>query len=104
MRPIFPRPSLRSRLGFACALLAAGGLLGACDKHSADEIPESYGHGSSHAKSYSNHQLDSRKESASFSDSAGMEAGREHEGAEHKAAPGESPKPSEPGRFFPSGS
>ena len=39
-------------LGRAAALLASGCLLAACDRHSADELPESYGHGSSHQKSY----------------------------------------------------
>jgi hypothetical protein len=76
MHPPDPRPtwfSLRQAAP-AALLLALGGLLGACDRHSATEVPESYGHGSSHAKSYSDHQIDSRSHSASFSDTRGQYA------------------------------
>ncbi len=37
-------------LALACAFAA-------CDRHSAAEVPESYGHGSSHEKSYTDHQI-----------------------------------------------
>lgn len=106
MRPIFPRLSLRPRFGRACVLLAAVGLLGACDRHSADEVPPSYGHGSSHANSFDTHSLDAHRGSKSFSDSVGTEAEGpgEHEGAEHKAEPAGSPGEAQPGRFFPKGS
>ncbi len=60
-------------LVLGCTLAA----LAACDRHSATEVPESYGHGSSHEKSYSDHQIDSRPHSASFSDTRGINA---HEG------------------------
>jgi hypothetical protein len=58
----------------AVLLLALGALLGACDRHSAGEAPEGYGHGSSHEKSYSDHQIDSRDHSSSFSDTRGVDA------------------------------
>jgi hypothetical protein len=60
-------------------LLAAGCLLAACDRHSDAEVPDSYGHGSSHQKSYTDHQIDSLKHSDSFSDTRGEYA---HKGPE----------------------
>ena len=82
--PRFPWiASLRS----AVLLLALGALFGACDRHSDAEVPESYGHGSSHEKSYSDHQIDSRNHSASFSDTQGADA------APKQSAPTASPAP-----------
>ncbi len=57
----------------------------ACDRHPAGEPPEAYGHGSSRAKSYTSHEIDSSSGSRHFSDSAGVQA----EG-KTGAAPGES--------------
>ena len=67
----FPRPSFFAALG----LLAAGCLLGACDRHSAADLPESYGHGSSHQKAFDRHETDSRDGSHHFSDSRGGDPG-----------------------------
>ena len=77
-----PRPSL-AVFRHAALVLALGCLLAACDRHSAAEVPESYGHGSSHQKSYNDHQVDSRNHSASFSDTRGEYA---HEGPEMPVA------------------
>lgn len=105
MRPLFPRSFPHFRPGFACVLLLAAGGLGACDRHSATEVPESYGHGSSHERNFDNHQIDSRPKSQSFSDTQGLpEESKAEEKGEHKSAPGASPGPSQPGRFFPNGS
>lgn len=101
MRPHFPRFSLRSRLGLGCVLLAAG-LLGACDRHSATDVPESYGHGSAHQRNYDNHQLDSLRESKSFSDTQGLpaEGGSTGPGEAPKSAPvNSSPNPKPSKRF-----
>ena len=52
----------------------------ACDRHSAVEVPESYGHGSSHQPSGSDHEVDSQKHTDHYSDTRGIteeaEAGR----------------------------
>ena len=105
MRPLLPRFSLRSKLGFSCALLAGVCLLGACDGHSDQEVPESYGHGSSHSASYDTHKIDSHSGSDSFSDTNGTESGeKSRAGNGEKAAPAASPGASQPGRFFPAGS
>lgn len=106
MRLLPSRFLLRSRLGFSCVLLAAVCLLGACNRHSAEEVPEGYGHGSSRDPNFHNHQIDSKANSSSFSDTQGTEKQGEHpEGDEpEKKASGEAPQPSQPGRFFPSGS
>ncbi len=102
MRLLSPRFPLGFRLALPGALLAAMCLLGACDKHSAADIPESYGHGSSHQPNYSDHQVDSHNDSKSFSDTQGTRvAGKTGEGAERKTRPAESPSASQPGRFFP---
>ena len=78
-----PVPS-SSRITFRhfSLILLLGAALAACDRHSAVEVPESYGHGSSHEKSYSDHQTDSRSESRHFSDTQGTE----EEAAEKSAA------------------
>ena len=56
-----PAPSFLSRpvLCRLALILATGCALAACDKHSASEVPESYGHGSARRKSYTDHQADS---------------------------------------------
>ncbi len=92
-----PRPSLPARfvvLRSTALLLALGCLTAACDRHSAAEVSEGYGHGSSHRKSYSDHQIDSRDHSASFSDTQGLEAGKEQGEAPAAAAATPSPSPS----------
>ena len=106
MRPLFPRLSLRARLGFSCALLLAAGLSGGCDRHSAAEVPESYGHGSNRAREvdFKSHQTDSRTGSHSFSDTQGAPEASEHEPQGEHKVPGESPSPDKPDRFFPKGS
>ena len=89
-----PRPvaSLAVR---AALVLAAASLFGACDRHSADEVPENYGHGSSHRRNVYDHQADSTKNDH-FSDSAGLpdkEAEKEnHEPPAASAAPSVSGK------------
>ena len=75
----------------AALLLIAVGAFSACDRHSATEVPENYGHGSSHERANPDHQADSRGE-RHFSDTAGMkdeEAGESHE----KPAPSPTPSP-----------
>ena len=103
MRPILPRFSVRFWLSLSCALLAVA-LLGACYGHSPQEIPESYGHGSSHDKSYKDHQTDSHPDSRSFSDTEGVYTNGERDEKKHKSEPNGSPGTSQPERFFPSGS
>ena len=75
----------------ALALLAASCLLGACDRHRAEDLPESYGHGSSHQKAYDRHENDSRDGTLHFSDTKGVNPGGEKD--ESNAAP--TPKPGE---------
>ena len=55
----------------ASLLLAALAALAACDRHSAEEAPENYGHGSSHERIVPDHKIDSSHDSKSFSDTAG---------------------------------
>lgn len=96
MRPLCPtfRPGLTQAVR-AALVLAAVGLFGACDRHSAEEVPENYGHGSSHRRNTPNHQADSTKDDH-FSDSAGLneeEAKKEsHEPPAASAAPSVSNK------------
>ena len=95
-------PSHSSRLpSFALVfgLLAAGCLLGACDRHRADEVPESYGHGSSHQKSFDRHQTDSRDGSRHFSDSKGFSRDEAHD--ESEPAPTAKPDGTVSGPMFP---
>ena len=64
----------RSRLSLvlrASLLLAAASFFAACDRHSAEEAPENYGHGSSHERVVPDHKIDSSHDSTSFSDTAG---------------------------------
>ena len=55
----------------ASLFLAAAAALAACDRHSAEEVPENYGHGSSHERVVPDHKVDSSHDSKSFSDTAG---------------------------------
>ena len=64
----------RSRLFLAfraSLLLTAAAAFAACDRHSAEEAPENYGHGSSHERVVPDHKIDSSHDSTSFSDTAG---------------------------------
>ena len=97
----FPR---LTPLGRAAALLALGCLLAACDRHSADEVPENYGHGSSHQKSFTEHTIDSRSGSRSFSDTQGLDVSKGEETAPSAASPSASPAAKTNGSFFPNGS
>jgi hypothetical protein len=98
MHPPDPRPSLTffRHAAPAALLLGLGCLLDACDRHSAAEVPDSYGHGSSHEKSYSDHQIDSRNHSSSFSDTRGEDAkaGPEVPAASASPTPGALTSPS----------
>ena len=76
MHPLFLRTA-------AVGLLLLGSL-GACDRHPAGEASEAYGHGSSHSKSYRSHSIDSRQESQSFSDTAGIDQGAKEKAGEPK--------------------
>lgn len=92
----------RLPLRHTAALLALACLCAACDRHSAAEVPESYGHGSSHQKSYTDHEVDSRRDSHSFSDTQGIEVDKEgHAPASETPTP--SPATPAPGHFFPAG-
>ena len=89
MQPSFPRFSRFVRLGRSGALLLALMAFGAaCDRHSATEAPESYGHGSRHTPldDYKDHRIDSRKESNHFSDSKGIEPEAERAGGREGSA------------------
>ncbi len=103
MQSLSPRFPRRATLVHAVVVLGLGGLLAACDRHSAAEVPESYGHGSSHERSYTDHQIDSRRDSRSFSDTQGIEVTKEEKSADqtHAATPAGT---AAPGHFFPSGS
>ncbi len=84
-------------------LLALSALGAACDRHSADEVPESYGHGSAHGVvDYKGHQIDSRTQSNHFSDSQGLkvEGGvpERPEGGAAERQPGSTPNPMGIGR------
>ena len=90
-----PRSSLSLVLRVAL-LVAAAGAFGACDRHSAEEVPENYGHGSSHERTSPDHQVDSSYHSKSFSDTAGT---KEEQAGEAGAKPAGSPTPT-PGNHF----
>ena len=92
----------RLPLGHASSLLALVCLMAACDRHSATEVPESYGHGSSHQESYTDHQIDSRRDSRSFSDTQGIKVTKEGQ-PPSADQPSASPAANAPGRFFPGG-
>ncbi len=104
MQPLSPRfTRCRAPFVHAVVVLALGGLLAACDRHSAAEVPESYGHGSNHEGSYTDHQIDSRRDSRSFSDTHGIDLSKEDKPA--AAAPAATPAgTAAPGHFFPAGS
>ena len=78
-------------------LIATACLLGACDRHSADEVPENYGHGSSHDKRAGTHQTDSRNDSTHFSDTQGLAPERDSDAQKRETA---SPSPTPGGHFF----
>ena len=100
MRPLLSRFSLVPRLGLSCALVAAACLFGACDGHNPDEVPESYGHGSSHTDSFDTHKTDSHPGSESFSDTRGINARASGESAgEHNASSAATPAPHQEDRF-----
>ena len=77
---------------------AVGSLLGACDRHSAEELPESYGHGSAHKRAFDRHQPDSRQHSDHFSDSQGIAS---RGGDEARDEPTATPTQTESGKMFP---
>ena len=75
MRPFPSTCRAASTLAVRAALvLAAVGLFAACDGHSADEVPENYGHGSSHERKTPDHQADSTGHDH-FSDTVGLPEG-----------------------------
>ena len=81
MQTPLPRFSRLVRLCRHGVLLVGLCLLGAaCDGHSAAEPPESYGHGSSHQPSVTDHAIDSQNHTNHYSDTYGVsqeaEAGR----------------------------
>ena len=91
--------SLPLRSAFALAVraalvVAAVSLFGACDRHSAEELPENYGHGSSHERAVPDHQADSTGRDH-FSDSGGLDKA---ETKEETAFP--KPAPSVTGKGF----
>ena len=77
MHAPIPSPARRFALCHLALMCAAACALAACDRHDAQEVPESYGHGSAHAdaqgrESYSDHHTDSTGEHH-FSDTQGTE-------------------------------
>ena len=78
-------------------MLSAAAVLGACDRHSAEEVPENYGHGSSHERTAPDHQIDSSVHSKSFSDTVGTKDEAVEKGHE---APAGSPSPTPTPHFF----
>ena len=96
-----PIPSTRrshfSSVLRASLLLAAAAVFAACDRHSAEEVPENYGHGSSHERVTPDHQVDSKYPSKSFSDTAGT---KDESAEAAPAAPAGSPSPTPAPRFF----
>jgi hypothetical protein len=85
------------------ALFAVAGALAACDRHSASEVPESYGHGSAHAdaagvESYDDHRVDSNGP-RHFSDTQGTETDARSE-APAAASPSPTAAGTPKGHFF----
>ena len=103
MQPFSSRCLRRLPLGRAAALAALLCVSAACDRHSAAEVPESYGHGSSHQKSDTDHMIDSRSGSKSFSDTQGIEVDDKGK-SPRDAQPSATPAATAPGHFFPAGS
>ena len=97
MHPIFStrRPDF-SLILRAALLIGAAAAFGACDRHSAEEVPENYGHGSSHERVSPDHQIDSSTGSHSFSDTVGTKE-EPAEGESH--TPAGSPGPTPTGHF-----
>ena len=97
----------RAALCRLAALFVAAGALAACDKHSAQEVPESYGHGSAHEdsadqKSFTDHSVDSNvdpKAPRHYSDTQGTAAIPGDEPAA-TAAPSPAPAGTPAGHFF----
>ncbi len=77
--------------------LAAGCALAACDRHSAKEVPESYGHGSARQKSYTDHRTDSNG-TKHYSDTQGTETASP--GDKPAGQPAASPAGTPGGHFF----
>ena len=103
MQAPHPQSTRRATLRLLAACCAVAGALAACDKHSAEEVPESYGHGSAHAnaaghESYTDHRVDSSGDQH-FSDTQGTAA---IPGAEPAATAQPSPAPAgtPAGHFF----
>ena len=88
------RPSILRTLTLA---VLVGCALGACDKHSAQEVPESYGHGSAHDKSYKDHRVDSSGPDH-YSDTQGTDTDTAAEKPADK--PAASPAGTPGGHFF----
>ena len=98
MQPISsPRRSSWSLGLRAALLLLAAASFAACDRHSAEEVPEDYGHGSSHERVVPDHKVDSRTGSQSFSDTAGTKDERTEKAGE---TPSASPTPTPGNRFY----
>ena len=97
MQPIPPTRRSTFFLVLRAGLLSAAlGAFVACDRHSAEEVPENYGHGSSHDRTIPDHQVDSSYHSKSFSDTAGT---KDEPAEQAHAAPSGSPTPT-PGNHF----
>ena len=105
MQAPHPKPTRSAAFRRLAALFAVAGTLAACDRHSAQEVPESYGHGSAHAdvagkESFTDHHVDSQASSQfHFSDTQGTEA---VPSAEPASSPQPSPAPAgtPAGHFF----
>ncbi len=83
-----------SRLGILALAVLVGCTLAACDKHSATEAPESYGHGSAHKKSYTDHQIDGAP--SHYSDTQGTDNEKTPNAPNVKPSPAGTPG----GHFF----
>ena len=93
--PTFPRLSSLWRLA---SIVAVGCALAACDRHSAEEVPESYGHGSGQRRSYENHKTDSQMGTHHFSDTTGTDTEESH--TERGGHPTASPAGTPAGHLF----
>ncbi len=97
MQPTFP--TRRHEFSFilrAAILLAVVAVFGACDRHSAEEAPENYGHGSSHERISPDHQIDSTSGTHSFSDTVGT---KEEQAETDRRGPAATPSPAPAGHF-----
>ena len=94
------RRSLFSVAFRASLILAATAAFAACDRHTAEEVPEDYGHGSNHHRAVPDHEVDSTDSKnglKSFSDTVGT---TEASGEGEHAKPEGSPTPAATGHFF----